>query len=395
MAAPQSPSTNPMTNRQRINAIMHYENYDRLPLVHFGFWNETLDKWVQEGHLDKDLAAAWSDGNAADAEITAMLGFDTNWASNFSPSTGLAPVFETRLVKEFPDGSKHIMDGNGVVVLQRPDAGSIPAEIEHTLVDRASWEEHYKWRYQFSPERVDNALVRTSDQWIPLNQGGAEFLRDQPRDYHYGIFCGSLYGQIRNVTGMEGSCYLQMDDPELFDEIIDTVAHLCYKCVERTLASGAKFDFGHFWEDICFKNGPLIAPKVFEAKVGPHYKRITDLLLQHGIDIVSLDCDGKIDALVPTWVNNGVNTMFPIEVGTWNASLAPWRRQFGKKIRGVGGMNKTVFSRDKAAIDQEIERLKTLVELGGFIPCPDHRIAPDGKWDLVCYYTKKMRQTFS
>ena len=86
--------------------------------------------------------------------------------------------------------------------------------------------------------------------------------------------------------------------------------------------------------------------------------------------------------------------MFPIEVGTWNASIAPWRAQYGKGLRGVGGMNKTVFIRDYAAIDAEIERLKPLVDLGGYIPCPDHRIAPDAKWDNVCYNCNKMRKAF-
>ena len=48
----------------------------------------------------------------------------------------------------------------------------------------------------------------------------------------------------------------------------------------------------------------------------------------------------------------------------------------------------------RAAIDAEIERLKPLVALGGYIPCPDHRIAPDAKWDLVRYYCDCMRQEF-
>ena len=160
------------------------------------------------------------------------------------------------------------------------------------------------------------------------------------------------------------------------------------------LEAGAKFDFAHFWEDICFKNGPLIMPAVFAAKAGPHYKRITDLVHRHGIDIVSLDCDGCIDALMPIWLENGVNTMFPIEVGTWEASIAPWREKYGREMRGVGGMDKVVFSRDRAAVDAEVERLKPLVELGGYIPCPDHRIAPDAKWELVQYYCERMRRTF-
>ena len=141
------------------------------------------------------------------------------------------------------------------------------------------------------------------------------------------------------------------------------------------------FDYAHYWEDICFKNGPLINPAVFKELVAPHYARISKLLVSHGIDITSVDCDGCIDLLVPIWLHSGVNTMFPIEVGTWNASIAPWREQYGRELRGVGGMDKRVFAQDKRAVDAEIERLKPLVDLGGYIPCPDHRIPPDAKFE--------------
>ena len=64
--------------------------------------------------------------------------------------------------------------------------------------------------------------------------------------------------------------------------------------------------------------------------IGHHYKRITELLNSHVIEIISLDCDGKIDDMIPIWLNGGVNTMFPIEVGTWNGSIEPWRKKNGK-----------------------------------------------------------------
>ena len=384
-----------MTDRERLSAVLHYELYDRLPLVHFGFWHETLLKWADEGHITREEADGWRDGGVMDVAISKKLGFDFNYACSFTPASRLSPAFETKVIKEFPDGTKHIMNGEGVVVLQEADAGSIPGEIEHTLTDRASWEEHYKWRYEWNEERVSSAMVRVGDHFVRFDQGGLEFLRQNERDFPCGLYCGSLYGQIRNVLGVVGSSYLLVDDEELFDEIIDTVAELCYRNVKYTLETGAKFDFGHFWEDICFKNGPLIAPDVFAEKVGPHYRRITDLLRQYGIDIVSLDCDGMIDDLIPVWLDNGVNTMFPIEVGTWNASIAPWRQKYGREIRGVGGMNKTVFARDREAVDAEIERLRQLVELGGFVPCPDHRIAPDAKWELVVYYTEEMKKIFA
>ena len=49
---------------------------------------------------------------------------------------------------------------------------------------------------------------------------------------------------------------------------------------------------------------------------------------------------------------------------------------------------------DKAAVDAEIERLKPLIDLGGYIPCPDHRIAPDAKFELVAYYCEQFRKAF-
>jgi len=370
-----------MTNRERALAVLRYEPYDRLPIVHFGYWGETLQKWVAEGHLTDEELQGYGEGNDVDNALAAKIGFDFNWQNMFGSDMWLRPGLEGKVVAEFADGSKHVMGGDGVVYLEKPGAGSIPAHVDYLLKDRAAWEEHFKHRFQWSEDRVNKAALESLKD-------------DSQRENPLGIHCGSLYGNIRSMLTFEGSCYLLADDEELFTEIIDTCAEICYRNVKCMLESGAKFDFAHFWEDICFKNGPCISPHVFEEKVGPHYKRITDLTRQHGIDICSLDCDGCIDALVPTWVGNGVNTMFPIEVGTWNASIAPWREKFGKELRGVGGTNKNVFARDHAAVDAEVERLRPLVALGGFIPCPDHRIAPDAEYDLVRHYCDRMHEVF-
>ena len=383
-----------MTHRERVLAILHYQPYDRMPVLHFGFWDDTLDKWAAEGHITAEEAAKWGDGNPSDMAISKKLGFDFNYYCCFHPNTGLKPEFEREVIEELPDGGKKVRNAWGVIELERPGATSIPAEIDHLLKTRDDWETHYKHRFAFDAERVTAAKVLVNGKMVAWTEGGLEFLQRNEREYFYGLHCGSLFGQIRNILGVTGASYLFAEDDALFTEIIDTRAELSYQAVKMVLESGARFDFAHFWEDICFKNGPLIIPSVFDEKVGPHYKRITELVNSHGIDIVSLDCDGCIDALTPTWFNNGVNTMFPIEVGTWNASLAPWREQYGKELRGVGGMNKVVFAHDRAAIDTEVERLKPLVELGGYIPCPDHRIAPDAEWDNVRYYCDRMREEF-
>ena len=63
----------------------------------------------------------------------------------------------------------------------------------------------------------------------------------------------------------------------------------------------------------------------------------------------------------------------------------------GSELKGVGGMDKTVLRKDKKAVDEEIERLRPLIDEGGYLPCPDHRLMPGTKWELVQYYTDKIK----
>jgi hypothetical protein len=398
-----------MNHRERTLAILNYQPYDRLPLIHFGFWEETLDKWAQEGHITAEDALAWGDGNAADRHIGGLLGFDGNWSLAIGAETRLDPPFEQRVLEELPDGGRKVLDEHGAVILQKPGVRSIPQEFDHLLKDRKSWEELYKPRLQWNPERINRALRRLLTEAgealeQPLPEISPEQIGPAERDMLLeaarqrgmlmGVWCGSLYGDIRDNLGLVGLSYLTVDDPALLEEMIETQGELCYQGVKATLDAGLILDFGHFWEDICYRAGPLVNPKFFKAKVGPHYRRITELLNAHGIHIVSLDCDGKIDALIPTWLENGVNTMFPIEVGVWNASIKPWREKYGPELLGIGGMDKRVFAYDYTAIDAEVERLRPLVDLGGYIPCPDHRIPPNAKWENVQYYCDRMRSVF-
>lgn len=373
-----------MTNKERVLAALNYGTYDRLPCVAFGYWTETVHKWADQGHITRETAenyCKYGDNGSGDRQIMSQLGFDFNWSCGFSGKNALMPSFQEQLLEEKPNGQKLIRNSEGLLVMIKPGTTSIPSEVGTSLTDRKAWEELYLPRLQYSDDRVDEKAIRAQlDNWDP--------------DIPVALHVGSYIGVMRNLLGVEHFSYLLADDYDLYVEIADTLCDLCYQVTKRILSFNVALDFAHFWEDICFKNGPLVIPSVFEKVIAPHYKKTTDLLHKHGVKIVSVDCDGKIDALVPIWLESGVNTMFPIEVGTWNASIAPWREKYGKELRGVGGMDKRVFAQNKTEIDKEIERLKALVDLGGYIPCPDHRIAPDAEYGLVAYYCEQYQKAF-
>ena len=369
-----------MTNRERALNILHFKPVDRLPAVHFGYWSELLYEWAEQGKIPKRIAEQQRDANAADEELDKMLGWDFNWNCGVGTANGLRPRFEHKVLEELADGSQRIINGDGIIERVKPGKTSIPSEDDYTLKDREAFETLYRPKMQFDPDRVPVDYFKTFNE---------------TRDYDspIGLSLGSVLGEIRSMVSVIGMSYLIYDeDEELFADIVDAYAEMQYQCVKTILETGAKFDFAHYWEDICFNSGSLISPQIFEELCAKHYKKRNDLCRQYGIDIISLDCDGVTEQLLPVWFENGVNTMFPIEVGTWGDQFEPARKKFGPGMLGVGAMDKTVLREDKAAVDRELEKMRRLASLGGFIPCPDHRLMPGTKFELVQYYAEEIKK---
>jgi len=371
-----------MTTRERCMNILHYKDTDRIPAVHFGYWGELLVEWAEQGHISMEMAkGAVHDGSPVQAELDKIIGWDCTWHNCVYPKLGLSPAFKREVIETLPDGSQRVLTGKGVIEKFKPGIVSIPSEDDYLLKDRKAFEELFLPKMQYSEDRAK------SEDLIRQYNGKLEY------DAPIGLRVGSVLGDIRDITTVMGMSYLMYDeDEELFADIVDAYAEMQYKCVETALKTGLKFDFAHYWEDICFKSGPLLSPEAFDELCRKHYKKRNDLLHKYGIDIISLDCDGVTEKLIPTWLETGVNVLFPIEVGVWGDQFEPARKKYGEAILGVGGMDKTAFRKDKAAVDTELERLKHLFDLGGFIPCPDHRLMPGSKFELVQYYAEEIKK---
>lgn len=372
-----------MTNRERAYNLLHYKPVDRLPAVHFGYWQELLIEWVEQGKIPEELIHNRQKGSPQEMELNKLIGWDFDWGDQvYNAEMSLLPPFETKIMEELPDGSQRVLNKSGIIEKIHPGVVSIPSEDDYLLKDRAAFEELFLPKMQFSKDRIDYNFFNSFNEKIYSKL-----------DIPIGLSLGSVMGDIRNITSVIGMSYLIYDeDEDLFADIVDTYAEMQYKCVDAILSTGAKFDFGHYWEDICFNSGPLLAPELFNELCAKHYKRRNELCLKHGIDIISLDCDGVTEKLLSTWFENGVNVMFPIEIGTWGDQFEAARKKFGNGLLGIGGVDKTALRKDKAAVDKELERIKHLVSLGGYIPCPDHRLMPGTKFELVQYYAEEIKK---
>jgi len=365
-----------MNNRQRFSATMHYQPRDRAPIADFGFWEETIPIWHDQG-LPGEVFFTYAANNTVN-----FFGMDFGIDNlGIGVESGLCPLFEEKVIEEH--GNRIILQQNDGVLVERDRfMGSIPRPIAHTLTDRESWKKHFAPR--LNPDNPDR---------FPLDWD--ERVRRWKNTQHDEILTlpgGSLYGWLRNWMGLERLSLTIYDDPAFVEEMITTVADCILGVLEKTLSSGVQFQACGIWEDMAYKAGPLLSPRHFKKYMLPHYRRLADLCHRHGVDVIWVDCDGKIDLLLPLWLEAGINCMFPLEVGTWQADPIKFRQEYGRDLLMMGGFNKHILAQSKSYIEQEVLRLAPLVEEGGYIGFCDHRVPPDVPFENYLYYLKKVRE---
>jgi uroporphyrinogen decarboxylase len=143
------------------------------------------------------------------------------------------------------------------------------------------------------------------------------------------------------------------------------------------------------WEDMAYRNGPLISPAMFREFMLPYYKRMTGFLRDHGVDIVIVDSDGDMSLLLELFVEGGVTAMLPFEVRA-GMDVLKVRRELGKRMAIIGGIDKHELAKDRAAIDRELlTKLPPLLKTGGFVPTVDHRVPPTVPYENYRYYVTR------
>jgi uroporphyrinogen decarboxylase len=365
-----------MNDRERFTAIMHYRPVDRCPIRDFGFWEETLLVWKQYG-LPQSVPK--------ETPTDDFFGMDRAYLCG--GIVDLWPFFEEEVLEDKGD-TEIVRDRDGVVLERGKIMGAIPRHLDHLLKDRQSWEEHYKPRMRPDhPERINSegGWSRWLEKWT-----------SPERDYPLSLYAGSLYGRQRDCFGLQRVSEIIYDDPILFEEIVETWADVAVAVIEKVCGEfGVRPESANLWEDMCYSGGPLISPRTFEQVLVPHYRRIVDTLHRYDIDVIYVDCDGKIDKLIPLWLDAGVNCMFPVEVGTWGADPVEYRQQYGKDLLIMGGFDKRILARSKAGITEEVERLAPTVEEGGFIPFCDHLVPPDVPLSNYVHYVNEAKRVWA
>jgi uroporphyrinogen decarboxylase len=356
-----------MTERERYLKTIRFEEVDHPPFWRDWIASTTLERWHKEG-LPKDVS------------LEDYFGFER--FGNVSVNLGLVPAFKVETIEE-TERYRIYRDSDGSIKKQFKEYSGfgMPQWIRYPLRRREDWEEYKDRLNPDSPQRYP-----PQEKWEEMKGLWRE------RDYPLGISAGSFYGWLRNWFGLENLSIMFFEEPDLIHEMMDYIADFVIKVIHRALDE-VEIDVAIFWEDMCYKAGPLISPAMFKEFLVPRYKRVTSFLREHGVELCWVDSDGNIDQLIPLWIEGGVTGFYPLEVAA-DVDAVRLRKEYGKQIVMWGNIDKRALAKGKSEIEGELKRVLPLIEEGGYIPLVDHAIPDDVPYENYLYYLELKRKIF-
>ena len=320
-----------MTGRERFRETVRFGTPDRVPYFEEGLRDDVLEQWHHQGLPE-------------DADLRALFHTDRREriGVNLEPLPG---------VKKWPTSRR------GLKALRRRLNADDPARLpEDWAAQVAGWRER------------DHVLE------LPI---------------HRGFFLSMGVGDWARFVDV---MVLLADAPTLVREIMGIFGEFSARLADRVLKE-VEVDFVTFSEPIGGNDGPLLSPAQYEEFALSSYRPVLDVLARHGVETLCFVTYANARPLIPCVLKAGFNCLWACEVNAEAMDYRELRREFGRDLRLIGGIDLDTLLLGKAAIRREIlTKVPPLLAQGGYIPLADGRVRADVPFENYVYYRRLLEK---
>ena len=318
-----------MNSRERFRITMQYGEPDRVPYFEEGIRKEVLRAWTKQGL-------------PSESEFTRMFPCDEREEIQLEldPIPAKWPTLPSELGK-----FRNSLDAK--------DPGRWPGD----------------W-----PRQVQNWRKRESVLMLRVHRGF--FLS-------MGVHDWNRFTEVIKLT---------VKNPEFVRESMKIQGEFAAQVAERAL-SEAEIDAAVFTEPIGGNDRPLISPRMYEDFVLSNYERLLTVLKRHRVETIIFRTFANSRLLIPSVLKWGFNCLWACEVNVDAMDYRDLRREYGRDLRLIGGIDLDVLHRDKGSIRREIEeKVPPLLADGGYIPLADGRVREDVPFENYVYYRRLLER---
>jgi len=321
------------------------------------------------------LKEEWEAQGASEAELDFSAFTYRCEARGFIPvNTGRGGGYPEVILEETEE-FRIYRDGLGRTMKLSKGNATLALPLDYPVKTFEDWEKIKPW-YQFSASRLAGDWEQEVHSYIQK----------------YQVVCVSIPGgfdEPRQLMGEENLCLAFYEQPELIHDILETITGTAFEVLEQ-VSSRIPVDLLFVHEDMAGKAGPLIGPNQVREFILPYYRRIWDMLKDRGARLFDQDSDGDMNAVIPVFLDAGINCMHPVEPAA-NMDIVSIRNEFGTRLAFYGGIDKHVLRKEISDIDAELEyKIPPMVHSGGCVLALDHRIPNGTPLENYRYYVKKV-----
>lgn len=324
----------PMTTRERFQAVMNFQPFDRLPLIEWAYWwwDATIARWKREGLPDCSYP-------------------------ELAPHFGHDPYFQDWFKVAHPGCPRPVSHGAGII---------------KTMDD---YEKVLPFLYPAPAQAFDKNLTR----WAEMQKQGEAVLW---------FTLEGFFWFPRQLLGIERHLFAFYDQPELMHRINRDLVAWQMKCLDA-IYDICTPDFMTFGEDMSYNHGPMLSEELFDEFMLPYYKQVIPKIKERGV-IPIIDSDGDVSIPAAWFDRAGIEGILPLErqAGVDVAQL----RKDHPRMRFIGHFDKMTMHRGEAVMRAEFERLLPTAAKGGLIISVDHQTPPGVSYQDYQLYMSLYRE---
>lgn len=323
------------------------------------------------------LEEEWRAQGAAPEELD-LTGFDWDYVERIGGG-GHCGIFGAPSPITIEETDEYLLqrDGLGRTMQLWKSTATIALPMDFPVKSMDDWRD-VKPFFTFAPERINQSAIER-----------AKAAQKQGVLITAGIPGG--FDMARELMGEENACLAYYDEPELMQDILDTISDTSFRVLEY-ISRELTVDQLSVHEDFAGKSGALIGPTQIREYLKPYYRRIWDMLQARGAQIFSLDSDGNLNAVLDALLDCGLTEMIPMEPAA-GMDIVALRQKYGTRLKMKGGIDKHVLRGTKEDIARELEyKLQPMMRAGGIVFGLDHRIPNGTPLENYRYYVKLSRE---
>jgi hypothetical protein len=326
----RSQASGSMTSRERFREVMRFGQPDRVPYFEEGIRDEVIRVWQGQGLSGRrELTRAFP----SDARERMELDLDPRPELNRWPATE----------KDLDFFKQH---------LNPDDPKRFPGR----------WKQRVRnWQHR------EQVLMLYVHQGFFLSMG----VRNWQRFYEVMTQLVDTPGLVRDMMTAKGFLAAALTEKVLQDVDVDAVI---------------------FSEPIGGNEGPLLSPKMYEDMVLKSYQPVLDVLHRYRVETIIFQTFANARILIPSILKWGFNGLWACEVNIEAMDYRSIRKEYGRDLRLIGGIDLDALRSSKTDIKKEIRtKVPPLIEQGGYIPLADGRVREDVCYENYRYYRELLR----